>query len=416
MEKLRYKIFWVIFTILSLFVLSILTIFNYQNYNTERNNIENSLMRIDDGKFKNNNDIPESSMVMPKNDDNMLPNENPIFMDVTAFTVLYNDNYEVTEVINHTPGTLSDEEIKTIASQILKDKSVSNNIKVANLYTNKYSYSYNGHNSLSIIDNSDVQTRLISFLKTSIIILALSEIVLAIVSVKLTNWIIVPVTTSFDKQKQFIADASHELKTPLAVIIANAEALQNEPTEAKWLENIKSESERMNSLITELLNLAKSENNAETKVYGQENLSKIIEKSALVFESLAYENGVNIHSEIEEDVIMNCNPGDIKELISILLDNAIKHSYKGSTIDVTLKKSKNNVILDVQNQGKEIPKEIQDKIFERFYKADESRNVDNKRFGLGLAIAKNIVEKYNGKISVTSENECTTFSVKIKNN
>lgn len=263
------------------------------------------------------------------------------------------------------------------------------------------------------MDNSDVQERLMQVLKTSILIFFVLEIVIVVISKKLTSWIIKPVIETFNKQKQFIADASHELKTPLSVIIASSEALENEPEEKKWLTNIKSESERMNNLISDLLDMAKSENGIKEQ-YINENLSKIVEKAILTFESLIYEKDISLDYKIEENINFLCNGNQIKQVIGILLDNAVKHSFSKGKIEVKLKKEKGNIILTVTNEGKEIPREEQEKIFERFYRADESRNRNENRYGLGLAIAKNIVTNHNGNISVNSENGYTTFKIVLK--
>ena len=229
-------------------------------------------------------------------------------------------------------------------------------------------------NSLTILDNSFVKEKLQSLIKTSIFIFVLLEIVIIVVSIKITSWIIKPVIETFNKQKQFIADASHELKTPIAVIMANSEALEKEPNEKKWLNNIKSESERMNELITNLLDLAKLENGKNKEIYNVEDLSKIAEMSVLTFESLMFENKIKFEYNIQKDLKLKCNSVQIKQLIAILLDNAIKHSEENGEINVFIKKQKNDIVLSVSNKGKEIPKEIRDKIFERFYRADESRN------------------------------------------
>ena len=346
--------------------------------------------------------------------DNQTKSE-PIFMDTIVYTAIYNDEKQVIEILNHTQSKISDEQIKEIAQEILNKKDAQNTY-VGNLYFEDYSYSFKGINSLTIIDNQMSKNRLQSLLKMSIIIFIILEAIIVIISTKITSWIIKPVIETFKKQKQFITDASHELKTPVAVIMANAEALENEPEETKWLENIKSESERMNELISNLLDLAKLENGAKTEEYKTEDISKTIEREVLTFESLMYENQIKLTYNIQENIKLNCNNVQIKQLIAILLDNAIKHSEKEGKIKVELQKEKNEINLKVTNKGKEIPKEMQEKIFERFYRADESRNRNSNRYGLGLAIAKSIVTNHDGKIEVQSTNGYTTFTVKFKKN
>lgn len=415
MNKLKNKVFLVIFIILSLFLISIICIFNYQNYKNEKENIISNLMRVNSVKDnEHRNDFDPSNKPSENMEKDNLRSEPKIFMDNTVYTAILNDDNEVVYVINHTQNDVNDETIKNIAESIVLNKN-SKNLNVGNLYFEQYSYFFTRNNTITIIDNSLIKERLISLIKTSLIIFVLLECVIIFVAIKLTSWIIKPVIQSFNKQKQFIADASHELKTPLTVIMANAEALENEPQEKKWLNNIKSESERMSNLISDLLDMAKLENGVKEQ-YSNENISKIIEREILTFESIIYEKKIKLNYEIEENIFLNCNTNQIKQVVSILLDNAIKHSFtENGEIYVGLKKEKNNISLEVKNKGKEIPKEKQEKIFERFYRVDESRNRDENRYGLGLSIAKNIVENHNGKISVNSSNEYTTFKIIFKN-
>lgn len=391
MEKLKKKIFLVMFAILTIFLVNILCIFNFQDYNHEKVEIENKLSRM------------ENDRQAPKM---------PVFMDAVVYTVKYNTSNKVTEVINHTDNNVSDEKIIQIAENILESSNTKQGRRIGNLYLDQYSYAFQAPNTLTIVDNTSAKAKLESLLKTSILIFVLIEIIIIILTVEITRWIIKPVIESFNRQKQFVADASHELKTPIAVIMANAEALEKEPEEKKWLNNIKSEADRMNELVTSLLDLAKLEEGKE--VQQEENLSKIVEMSVLTFESLMYENKIELKYDIQKDINIKCNSSQIKQLVAILIDNAIKHSETNGKISIALKKQKNDTVLTVSNRGKEIPKEIREKIFERFYRADESRNRDTNRYGLGLAIAKNIVENHNGKISVESEKGITTFKVVLK--
>ena len=405
MEKLKNKIFWVILLLLSAFLVSIIGIFNFQDYNHEKVEIKNKFERIVQEK---NKDFSRGEPKQEGNNGDALAM--PIFMDVSAYGVKYSSNYEIKEIINYAQNDVTDDEIKQIAEQILKKK-IKSKTKIGNLYFEEYSYSFEEPNTLIIIENSTTKTKLDNLIKTSMILFVLIEILIIIVSKRITSWIIKPVIESFNKQKQFVADASHELKTPIAVIMANAEALEREPHEEKWLTNIKSEAEQMNELVTDLLDLAKLEEGKEKISFSEENVSKLTEMAVLTLESLIYESKIKLEYNIEENIKMKCNGGQIKQLVTILLDNAIKHSSENGEIKVELKKQKSDVILIVSNIGEEIPKEMQEKIFERFYRVDESRNRSDNRYGLGLAIAKNIVVNHNGKISLESENKITKFKV-----
>ena len=406
MNKLRKKLFYTIFSILTLSVLSFIVIFNIQNYIEQKNRIDNSLNMATGNKQPHNYEEPP---MKPNNYQNEI-DENIKFMDFTIYTVLLEQNDEIKDIINHSNNQLSNDNIKEIAIKILNSKKEEKHIGF--LYIDDYSYYYNSANSLVILDNNNVKSSLILSLEVSILLFILLEIIIFVISKLITNWIIKPVLESFLKQKTFIADASHELKTPLSVIIASSEALEDSG-EKKWLNNIKNEANRMNLLITNLLELAATEN-VETFKFEEVNLSKIIELSVLTFEGKAFENNIKLNYDINDNIILRVDESSMKQLVEILLDNAIKHSYKNETINISLKETNNNIELLVQNKGDEIPKDEEEKIFERFYRIDKSRNRKENRYGLGLAIAKNIVVNHNGKISASSLNNITTFKVLLK--
>ena len=419
MNKLRNKVFNIIFIILTISVLSFIFLFNIQKYIELKSNVKNSL-----NMATNKNDkeeiIPDMKPDMKPDEDIEMNKDSNIennidknikFMDSTIYTVLINDDNTIKEVINHSNNNISDNKINSIAKNIL-DKDNIKEIYIGNLYFNNYSYKYVSGDSLTILDNTKVRSSLILSLEISIIIFIVLELIIYFITKLLTKYITEPVNNTFKKQKEFIEDASHELKTPLSVIIASTEALENDYNE-KWINNIKYESERMNNLIINMLELAKSEHE-ETFSKTNNNLSKIVELSILSMEVKAYEDNVKIKYDIENDISMLLDEVSIKELLSILIDNAIKHSYKNSTININLKSNANNIVLLVKNKGDNISSEDRDKIFERFYRVDKSRNRNNNRYGLGLAIAKNIVLNHNGEISVESGNHITTFKVVFK--
>ena len=189
----------------------------------------------------------------------------------------------------------------------------------------------------------------------------------------------------------------------------SSDAYSNDKNE-KWVKNIKNEAERMTKLVTELLDLAKTEQEQDI-VMEKQNLSSIVEGSILTFESLFYDNNIKLKYDIEDNIEMVCNEDKIVELLSILIDNANKHCSKKGKVIVNLSKKNKQITLEVKNTGDPIPKEEEEKIFERFYKSDTSSNRNSNNYGLGLAIAKNIVERHNGTISAHSSNGYTTFKV-----
>lgn len=274
----------------------------------------------------------------------------------------------------------------------------------------------NSNNSIIILmEDESVVSRIKTILYSSIIAFILSEIAIYIIAKKISSVIVKPVRETFEKQKQFISDASHELKTPLAVIEANTDVLEEKTGNNKWISYIQNEIESMNKLINELLFLAKMENKENTKEYERLDLSNEVEIITSMFESMAYENNIKIKSNIQENITIDMEKEDIKHILSTLLDNAIKHTDFEKEIIVELKKEKNDIVLLVENTGNPIPEEESEKIFERFYRIDKSRNRSEKRYGLGLAIAKSTVQKYNGNIKTYRKNNYTVFEVKIPN-
>ncbi len=240
-------------------------------------------------------------------------------------------------------------------------------------------------------------------LTTSIIGLA-SVLLFFLLSVALSFWLIRPVKETFDKQKRFISDASHELKTPLAVISANTDVLEAEIGENKWLGYIRSESLRMSELVNELLYLARIDDKTGKKLtMAKFNLSDVVLQTALPFESRMFEEGKKFDVDAQENVFCEGDESAVKHVLTILIDNAIKYSAEKGEIQVDLKQHGTKKILSVYNTGIGIKKEKLNKVFERFYREDEARNSSSGGYGLGLAIASEIVAKHHGTIRCESE-------------
>ena len=257
---------------------------------------------------------------------------------------------------------------------------------------------------------------------TLIIVIALA--VLLAIAIGLSTWILQPVEYAWESQRQFIADASHELKTPLAVIIANSQILAKDesiPEESmRWIESISEESQHMKSLVEELLELARTDETitGAQGVMKQEpvDFSAIVENAALEFDAIAYEHGNEIKEDIEEGAVVTGDREWLERLCKILVDNACKYSYVGEPITVSLKKESRRCVLSVNNHGNVIDAEDLPHVFDRFYRTDKARSRDAHTggFGLGLAIAKGICVSHGGDISVASnETSGTTFTATL---
>ena len=212
------------------------------------------------------------------------------------------------------------------------------------------------------------------------------------------------------KQKQFISDAGHELKTPVAVIGANVEMLSREIGKNEWLANIRYENERMGFLVKQLLDLSRAEN--REALMERVDLSRTVTGETLAFESLAFDHGKTIQSDIEEGICISGNQEQLAQLTSILLDNALRHS-KGNEICISLKLHGHAAVLDVINEGDEIPPEKLEHLFDRFYRIDEARNSEGQHYGLGLSIAKAVTEKHRGSIIVSCRDGKVRFEVSL---
>lgn len=236
-----------------------------------------------------------------------------------------------------------------------------------------------------------------------------------VASLWLSNWALKPVKGAWQRQRQFVADASHELKTPLTVILANAGILKSHPedtveSQMNWVENTEQEANRMRGLVDNLLFLAKSDSPKAEEMFAPLQISDLVATTTLSFEPIAFEEHRTLEVCTEPNLAVQGNSDHLKQLVCILLDNALKYALPGSTVTLVLKGGQGQALLSVHNMGNPIGAEEKKHLFERFYRADTSRS--EAGYGLGLSIAKAIVDNHKGKISVESDPvQGTTFSV-----
>ncbi|PNT92118.1 sensor histidine kinase [Clostridium thermosuccinogenes] len=269
---------------------------------------------------------------------------------------------------------------------------------------------------VAFLDITDTHKTLNDLLATFAVISVILIVVIYFISRFYSNQAIKPIAEVWEKQRQFIADASHELKTPLSIITANYDALlinQDETirSQKEWLDYMKIGMEKMARLINNLLSLAKVENVSINVGKARFNMSETIFEVMASFEAMLAEKKIALSHSIEQNIVINSDIDMVRQLFSILYENAIKYTNANGSIDVALVKSKKSVICSIKNSGKGIAPQDISKIFDRFYRGDPSRTGENEGFGLGLSIAKTIVNRLGGDITVESkENSWTMFT------
>lgn len=335
---------------------------------------------------------------------NPMPKQPKGNMDVTT-TINLDSQNKVVNIISR--FDISEWNVQEIADEILNNKKNLSKIKI-----NGESYSFlkqSNNNGIKIVLISRLyqQDVLGNLLRIFIFVGAVSLIILYLISVYFTNKAIGPLEESFKKQKQFIADASHELRTPITIIKTNIALLEENKNETiksqeKWIRYIDSQATRMSTLVNEMLSLANLDAKRKSEEIVSINLSKLLNDLLLIFEVVIFEKGLTLEENISDNITISGENDQIKKLISILVDNAIKYTNDNGKITVNLSFDKSKARLIVKNTGEGIKKEHLERIFERFYRVDDSRVRETGGYGLGLSIAKSIVSEHKGKIYAES--------------
>lgn len=333
--------------------------------------------------------------------------DSPMFKLSKFYTVALSYNGEIIEIKNEAPTVYSNSDLEEFAKKIVREEKINGIEKNLSFYK----ADKNGYILVTFMDNTIVNENAVTLFRYTLIFGVVALVAFFFLSKFLARKIVNPLEESYQKQKQFISDAGHELKTPVSVVSANAELLEREFGDNQWLKNIQYENERMGLLIGQLLDLARTEN--VTPQLEQIDLSHIVAGEALPFESVAFEKGLELKTDISDNIKVTGNSTQLKQLVSILLDNAIKHTNEKGEVFCKLIKENNFAKISVINKGDEIPKEHRKKLFERFYRVDDARNSESNHYGLGLAIAKAIVDSHKGKIEVLCFDGLVEFQVKI---
>lgn len=322
-------------------------------------------------------------------------------------SVAFSESGEVISIDNDISMGVSDEEL-TALSQKLMQKTERSGVFGSWVY---HIESDGGDTLVVLMDNMIMSGNMGTLFRYTVLFGSITVILLLLTSFFLARRIVQPLEESYQKQKQFISDAGHELKTPIAVANTNLELLEREIGQNQWLDGARFENRRMAGLVRQLLELAKTESaKPQTE---RVDFGRIVTSGVLPFESVAFEKKRGLQTQIQDGINVAGNPEQLGNLVSILVDNALNYAPEHSEIFVSLKTERGRGVLTVSNEGAAIPKEQRENLFDRFYRMDVSRGGDPPHYGLGLAIAKAIVTSHRGKIEVICNKGRIAFNVSL---
>lgn len=418
-NKTRRKIiFTVVISLFLLFAVTLTTIYLSNRFTIQRDKEEMLKTYVDryDDNEKPKEHMPDDNFVFVPDggkpgfpsDKDQMRNE-PHFRLSTFYSVLYSKSGDVISVDNGNTDLHTEESIINIASSALKSgKQKGSDGNIYYMVVDR-----NDGILVAMIDSTIEDDNQLTLFRQMLIIGSISMVVLFIISIFISKKIVHPLEENDKRQKRFVSDAGHELKTPIAVISANSELLKREIGDNEWLSNIDYENEKMSGIVKQLLALSKAENADIQKE--TIDLSKLVYGEVLPFETLAFEKCKKIETDIENGLSVDGNANQLRQLVSILLDNAISHGT-GDIISLSLNKDRHSAVLVVSNESEEIKQEQVEHLFDRFYRTDESRTDSDVHYGLGLSIAQAVAESHKGKIKAEYDNGKVifTFSISIK--
>ncbi|MBP3885739.1 MAG: GHKL domain-containing protein [Olsenella sp.] len=413
LKQLKRKFIAIVMVLVGTVLVAVLAVSLYSTYAGQRELIVGALNRNLEGKIDS---VPTIGMGAPRPDDdtgargrNMIALAVEVSSDGVILETSDSHVYINSSLLNRVV-----QEALTSDGDFGDDRSIHVSWKSKRLDE--------GGMRVAIVDTTDADTTMQALLIRDLEIVIAGLAVLFAITYALANWALAPVAAAWEQQRRFVADASHELKTPLAVILANNEILEKDegiPSGSRrWIQSTADEARHMKSLVNDLLQLARTDEEAAGLASAMRreelDLSDIVDKSALEFDAVAFERGCMIEAQIEPGIKMRGDREWMERLVIILIDNACKYCAPESTIRLSLRREGQHVVYSVNNQGPVIGPEELDHLFDRFYRSDKARSRSQSQggFGLGLAIAKSTAEAHGGRIKATStESDGTTFSI-----
>lgn len=412
-------------------LLVIMSILNVANYYRMVSRADETLTELGDnnGRFDSGDFVKKKPDIttddglvndIKAKDDMTQPPDNPggkygdRFSPETPFQTRYFsvvvENGEITSYNLDNIAAVDEEEANTYASEILKDGS---NLGFTDIYRYKLVINDDGERIIFV----DCRQELEAFRNTLIYSVGVSLIGFLVVFMLVLFWsknIFKPVEESYEKQKRFITDASHEIKTPLTIIDANTEVIEMVSGESEWTRNTRDQVKRLTALTNQMVALSRLDENPEPREKAEFNLSDVAYEVIDHFTSLSEVKGKKINADIQNGIIYTGDENSIRQLISILVDNAMKYAVSSEAIDITLKRDGRKVRFTLRNLAEGMEEGDQRMLFERFYRPDSSRNSETGGSGIGLSLAKSIVESHKGKITAKCDRDgYITFQIVI---
>jgi len=329
---------------------------------------------------------------------------------IRYFTVDIDMDGDISEIDTSHIAAVSSDEAAEYARKVLDG---SRDSGYAGIYKFKIVDQADGAMIIFINCKNEIETATLFLLSSGGVAIATLFLVFVLVSV-FSRKAIKPIIESMEKQKQFITDAGHEIKTPLAIISANTDVLELTGGESEWIASIRNQVVRLDKLVRNLLMLSKMDEDEIKRIFTDFDLSRTVDETASPFRAVAEMQNKKFIMDIQPGLMFRGDESSISQLVSTLVDNAMKYSDEEGTIKVSLHASKKGIKLEVFNTVEKIEQENLEKLFDRFYRADSSRSRDTGGYGIGLSIARSIVEAHHGKISAKSmDGKSICFTVKL---
>lgn len=400
-KTLQRKFIVTAMTAISVLLILLLGTINILNIYGVRHQIDAKLEMISQNEGNPDN-IPMAPGGMPPRKPYGMKNDYDTFMSSNFFVVRFDRNGYIVYTDVSRISSVSEKEAKDLAEKVYAQNALSGKMD-GFAYMVRDSRMGFGKVAVFLDTSSDIYSYIrVLFLSAAIGISCWGFMLLLVIL--LSRRAIRPIAVNMEKQKQFVTNAGHEIKTPLAIIQSNTEAMELYNGENKWSKNIKEQTVRLNELMKNLLILARMEESSANLNLSDFSLSQLLVDDTECFRETLKLRGITLKTSIQPMISFRGNKEHITQLISVLMDNAVKYTNEGGNVFVSLDENDKGIKLQFKNTCQQLPPAPPDKLFDRFYRADEARTQKNGGYGIGLSVAQSITETYKGQISAKYEN------------